>query len=262
MLNTNISELVNYTKHPINSKGYTSSCKEKLDSDGVLVLNNFLNSKSIQSILNEAIMQQQLAYYCTSYHNVFLKPFDESLPSDHPRNRHIESSKGCITDDQVSTSSPLRLLYNSIEFKDFLCYVLGEESLHKYDDNLSSINIHYASDGQELGWHFDNSSFSITLMIQDPEQGGMFEYIRDFRYNTNNKINYDSVDKLLEERIAPSVLDINPGSLVLFRGKNSIHRVTPVVGSRVRILSVLAYNSEPNIALSETARMTFYGRVN
>jgi len=41
--------------------------------------------------------------------------------------------------------------------------VLNEESLYKYDDNLSSINIHFAKTGQELGWHFDNSSFAITL---------------------------------------------------------------------------------------------------
>ncbi|HIF35534.1 MAG TPA: 2OG-Fe(II) oxygenase, partial [Candidatus Thioglobus sp.] len=30
----------------------------------------------------------------------------------------------------------------------------------------------------------------------------------------------------------------------------------------VRILSVLAYNSEPGIQLSESARMTFYGKLN
>ena len=30
---------------------------------------------------------------------------------------------------------------------------------------------------------------------------------------------------------------------------------------KTRILAVLAYNSEPNISLSETSRMTFYGRL-
>ena len=54
---------------------------------------------------------------------------------------------------------------------------------------------------------------------------------------------------------------MDPGTLVLFRGRNSIHRVTPVEGDLTRILAVLAYNSEPNISLSETSRMTFYGRL-
>ena len=52
------------------------------------------------------------------------------------------------------------------------------------------------------------------------------------------------------------------GSLVLFRGKNAIHRVTPTEGDLTRVLSVLAYNSEPDVKLSESARMTFFGKLN
>jgi hypothetical protein len=52
-----------------------------------------------------------------------------------------------------------------------------------------------------------------------------------------------------------------PGTLVMFRGRNSIHRVTPTSGDICRILVVFAYNAEPDIALSEAARMTFFGRL-
>ncbi|MCZ4279844.1 hypothetical protein O4H49_03580 [Kiloniella laminariae] len=48
---------------------------------------------------------------------------------------------------------------------------------------------------------------------------------------------------------------------MLFRGRNALHRVAPVEGDRTRILVVLAYNSQPGIALSESACMTFYGRL-
>ena len=72
---------------------------------------------------------------------------------------------------------------------------------------------------------------------------------------------YEGVDKLLKNQISYDTLNMNSGTLVLFRGKNSIHRVTPVEGEITRILAVLAYNSEPNISLSETSRMTFYGRL-
>ena len=37
----------------------------------------------------------------------------------------------------------------------------------------------------------------------------------------------------------------------------SLHRVTPTEGDVTRMLAVLAYNTQPGIALSETARMTF-----
>ena len=261
MKSTQLRGIVDLINHPIKNTDYRSNCKEKLDNNGALVLDNFLTQKAIDRILIEADKYKSLAYYCTNYHNVYLNKQDDSLPKSHPRSRKIISSKGCITDDQVPIDSPLRILYNSDEFQDFLCAVLGEVELHNYYDSLSSINIHYAKRGQELGWHFDNSSFAITLLIQKPTKGGQFEYIRDFRYDSQGVDNYKDIEDLLDGIIEPNLLVMNPGSLVLFRGKESIHRVTPVEGNKVRILSVLAYNSEPNIALSEEARMTFYGRL-
>lgn len=48
---------------------------------------------------------------------------------------------------------------------------------------------------------------------------------------------------------------------MLFRGRNALHRVSPTEGDTTRMLVVLAYNAQPDIALSESARMTFYGRL-
>ena len=257
-----LASILNTKSHPIDDLEYRSKCKSMLYQDGVLVLKNFLLPDSIRSILEEAIQQERLAYYCVNEHNVYLEPFDDNYHKSHPRNKTVISSKGCITDDQVPKGSALRSLYDSEDFKEFLCSVLNEESLYKYDDNLSSINIHYAKTGQELGWHFDNSSFAITLLIQKPEAGGEFEYIRDFRNSKNNDNKYDQVLDLISGQCKPKKLAMENGSLVLFRGKDAIHRVTPTVGDRTRILSVLAYNSEPNVKLSETARMTFFGKLN
>ncbi|MDC3316220.1 2OG-Fe(II) oxygenase [Candidatus Thioglobus sp.] len=258
---TKLASIIDLQKHPIDENHYREKCKTKLDKSGVLVLDNFLFESSVKSILAEAKAQENLAYYCVNEHNVYLDPFDKELSKSHPRNKTVSSSKGCITDDQVPEKSSLRALYNSPTFKDFLCVVLGETVLYKYDDNLSSINIHYAKEGQELGWHFDNSSFAITLLIQKPEAGGQFEYIRQFRNSDNNDNNYDGVLDLLNGSCNPEKLLMENGTLVLFRGKDAIHRVTPTIGNRTRILSVLAYNSKPDVSLSESARMTFFGKL-
>ncbi len=258
---TKLASIIDLQKHPIDENHYREKCKTKLDKSGVLVLDNFLFESSVKSILAEAKAQENLAYYCVNEHNVYLDPFDKELSKSHPRNKTVSSSKGCITDDQVPEKSSLRALYNSPTFKDFLCIVLGETVLYKYDDNLSSINIHYAKEGQELGWHFDNSSFAITLLIQKPEAGGQFEYIRQFRNSDNNDNNYDGVLDLLNGSCNPEKLLMENGTLVLFRGKDAIHRVTPTIGNRTRILSVLAYNSKPDVSLSESARMTFFGKL-
>ena len=257
-----LASIIDLEKHPINESHYREKCKAELDKNGVLVLDNFLFESSVKSILDEAKTKEDLAYYCVNEHNVYLDPFDQTLSKSHPRNKTVTSSKGCITDDQVPKKSSLRALYNSPKFKDFLCSVLDEAVLYKYDDNLSSINIHYAKEGQELGWHFDNSSFAITLLIQKPLAGGQFEYIRQFRNSQINDNNYDGVLNLLNGNSIHEQLSMENGTLVLFRGKDAIHRVTPTIGNRTRILSVLAYNSKPGVSLSESARMTFFGKLN
>ena len=263
MINKKIlSTIIDMDTHPLNSSIYRFECRDKLDNDGVLVLENFLLKDSIKSILNEANKHEDLAYYCVNKHNVYLKPSDPSFHDNHPRNKNVISSKGCITDDQIPDDSSLRVLYNSKIFKEFLCEVLNEETLYKYDDELSSINIHYAKEGQELGWHFDNSSFAITLLIQKPISGGYFEYIRDFRSSSVNESHYEQVSNLLDNKCSPQRLKMENGSLVLFRGKNAIHRVTPTEGGLTRVLSVLAYNSRPDVKLSKSARMTFFGKLN
>jgi hypothetical protein len=56
------------------------------------------------------------------------------------------------------------------------------------------------------------------------------------------------------------VLAFDPGDLVVFRGRNAIHRVTPTLGNVTRMLVVFAFNDQPGVALSESALTTFYGR--
>ncbi|THB82261.1 2OG-Fe(II) oxygenase, partial [Pantoea allii] len=161
----------------------------------------------------------------------------------------------------IAADSPLRQLYNDALFQRFLCDVLEEKALYPYADPLSSINLHYAPHGQELGWHFDNSSFAITLLVQKPLAGGLFQYVKDLRDADAGEMNFAGVDAVLDERQPVDVLEIDAGDLVLFRGRNSLHRVTPTEGEVTRMLAVLAYNTQLGIALSETARMTFYGRL-
>ena len=64
---------------------------------------------------------------------------------------------------------------------------------YKYDDNLSSINIHFAKKGKSLVGILTTHHLQLLLLIQKPEAGGEFEYIREFRNSKNNDNNYDRV---------------------------------------------------------------------
>jgi alkylated DNA repair dioxygenase AlkB len=256
-----MSALIRFDLHPLADADWRRECREQLNQHGALVLRQFLQPDALQSIIAEGNAQRHLAYHTLSKHNVYLMKKDEAYDADHPRNRDVISTKGCITDDVIAAESPLRQLYNDELFKSFLCDVLGETALYPYADPLSSINLHYAPDGQELGWHFDNSSFAITLLVQKPCAGGIFQYVKDLRDADAGEMNFEGVAAVLDQRQPVDALAIEAGDLVLFRGRNSMHRVTPTEGDITRMLAVLAYNTQPGIALSETARMTFYGRL-
>ncbi len=256
-----IAEIVDLDAYPLNDLAFLDRCNATLNEVGVLVLADFIRPDALSVLVTESIAGQDQAYFCAQDHSVYLTPHNPAYPADHPANKQVVSSKGCICDDVISPTSPLRTLNDDPSFCDFIKHATGETALYPYADPLSSINIHYANRGQELGWHFDNSSFATTLLIQKPDAGSRFEYIKDLRDADAGEMNYDGVAALLNGAVQPEVLSMDPGALVLFRGRNAIHRVSPNESDRTRMLAVLAYNAEPDVSLSENARMTFYGRL-
>lgn len=256
-----LADIIDIARYPLRDDSFLAQAARTLDEAGALILPGFINDSALAQLVQEAEAAQDQAYFTKGTHNVYLTARDDSLPDTHVMNRQITSSKGCICTDQVPDSSPLHVIYHDPVFQNFICQIVGQVAIYPYADPLSSINVHYAHEGQELGWHFDNSSFAITLLLQAPEAGGRFEYVKDLRDAEAGDLNFAGVADLLDGKTTPDSLAITPGSLVLFRGRNAIHRVTPTKGQTPRYLVVLAYNDAPDIALSEAARMTFFGRL-
>lgn len=224
------------------------------------MLTGFVRADVINQIVAEWDGREHDAFYADKTHNVYLTEPDPGLDEDHPFNRQIVSSKGLIADDQIPVDSPLREIYDHPGFRQFLCGVLGIDTIHPYDDKLSSINVHFADEGRELGWHFDNSSFAVTMLLQAPQSGGRFEYVPQVRDADGGEMGFDQVDSILDGAEAVETLAFAPGDLVMFRGRNALHRVTPTVGTVTRMLVVFAFNDQPGVSLSESALGTFYGR--
>lgn len=246
--------------HPIDDAGYIAACKEQLDGNGVLVLDGFFRPEAVSQIVAESKLAERDVFYAGSTHNVYLTPPDPSLPDDHPFNRQVVSSKGLIADDQVPDTSPLRAVYDATSFRSFLCGVLGIDAIYPYADSLSSINVHFAGVGRELGWHFDNSSFAVTMLLQKPAGGSRFEYVPDVRDADAGEMGFEKVEAVLDGQAEVATLEFEPGALVLFRGRNAMHRVTPTEGDITRLLAVFAYNDKPDVQLSDSALKTFFGR--
>ena len=257
-----IDKIVNLDLHPINtSKYYMDSCKKKLKNNSVLQLDNFLLSKSLKKIQKEANALHSKAYYCSQNHTVLLNQKSNKFDINDPCNIEVKSNKGCVPHDLISLKSDLNQLYNSIDFIKFLETVLDINQIYPYKDTLSSINYNYYEKNQQLGWHFDNASFAITLMIQSPDSGGVFEYINEGRNFKKNFIDKKLIKSVMNNSYKANQLSVDPGTLILFYGRNYLHRVTPVTSKKCRILVTLNYNLESGIELSENARLTFFGRI-
>jgi len=248
-------------RHPIDDELYRATCAGRLNLDGALVLKGFFTQPFVDQVLAESTGREDESFFATGTHNVWLTPPDSELDTEHIFNRQIVSTKGLLADDQVANDSPTRAVYDDEAFRSFVADVVGVDEVHSYADDLSSVNVHFHRDGEELGWHFDNSSFAVTTLIQPPEDGGTFEYVKDLRNAEADEQNFAGVQTAIETREGVETLDFAPTDLVLFRGRNSMHRVTPSEGERTRILIVLAFNTEPGIGLSNSAKQTFYGRM-
>ena len=247
-------------RHPIEDDAYRAACRSRLEHDGALVLQGFATAEAVRQIVAASDPQEANAYYADKTHNVYLTPANPALAPNHPFNRQIESSKGLIADDEIPAASPLRDIYDDATFRAFLCSVLGIDNIHPYADRLSSINVHFAAEGMELGWHFDNSSFAVTMLLRAPDGGGHFQYVPAVRDADAGDMAFERVGKILDGDEPVHTLHFAPGDLVLFRGRNAIHRVTPTQGDTTRLLVVFAYNDSSGVALSESALNTFYGR--
>ncbi len=137
--------------------------------------------------------------------------------------------------------------------------LLDKKVLYPYSDSLSSININYYDKGDALGWHFDNSDFTITLLIKNCTKGGVYEFFNNMRYNDGQE-NYDFVEKILDNKVIGTKVDSIEGDLMIFKGNKSIHQVTAVREGE-RILATFNYNEAEGISLSEQSRKTFFGRI-
>ena len=56
-------------------------------------------------------------------------------------------------------------------------------------------------------------------------------------------------------------LYLAPGTLALFEGRYSIHRVGPVEGSKPRVIALLGYDTKPGTVSSDLLKQRRYGRV-
>jgi hypothetical protein len=198
------------------------------------------------------------AYTHKRRHNIYFRTDIEGLAPDHPALRRYDTINHTLCGDQLAGTIVGRI-YEWLPLADFLACVMEKPRLFLMADPLARVNVMGYRAGEALNWHFDRSEFTTTLLIQSPEAGGEFQYRSDLR--TDGDPNYDGVARLLRgQDEAVRSLPLKPGTLNVFKGRNTAHRVTPAVGDNQRIIAVFSYYERPGVQFSREERVGFYGR--
>jgi hypothetical protein len=262
-----LSAIVDLDRYPIDrldepaGAALVEGARAALGAVGACDLPGFLLPDAVTAAVASALSVRDRAYRTEQTHDIEFSGLPvASLPADDPRRTPIRSAKEGTALDDIPAASPVRALYESAEMLRFVGEALEIEPIYRSDDPLGALNYMYYAPGDELGWHFDGADFVVTLLLQAPEAGGVFEFAPMLR--SAGERNDAGVRALLAgERSAIRTMSGEPGTLALFRGHWSPHRVTPVEGSRVRVNAVLSYARAPGHRLGEETHRLFYGRV-
>jgi hypothetical protein len=258
-------DILDLDRYPLDKPGsnqwiaLVEKCQADLERDGMFNLEGFVTSDAFLKAVDELKpIIDTLAFVHKRRHNIYFKKNIPDLAEGHPALTMTETINHTVCYDQIPNSIPA-WIYEWPPFIVFLATVMKKEALFPMRDALARINVMTYRDGEQLNWHFDRSEFTTTLLLQAPEEGGDFVYRSDLR--SDNDQNYDGVSKLLngEDELVKS-LKLLAGTLNVFRGKNTAHRVSTIKGSRERIIAVFSYFDRPGVVFSKEDQIGFYGR--
>jgi hypothetical protein len=263
---TDLAQIVDLDRYPMDDLDSPAGadlltfCRAQLEAVGACDLEGFLRPEVADAIAVEALASRDAGFRTDATHNIYFDgPVGEAAPPGDPRRTAVRTAKTGIAYDLIEPSSPLRRLYESAELTRFIAAALQADPLYRHADPVGALNTMIYEPGDEIGWHFDNADFVVTLMLQPARAGGAFEFVPMLR--TADDENHPGVTGLLGgDRAGVLGMSAARGTLALFRGRRSPHRVTPVEGDRARIIAVLAYASVPDARLSERTLELFYGR--
>ncbi|KAG7364844.1 hypothetical protein IV203_038047 [Nitzschia inconspicua] len=250
--------------------------------------NDFLTNDAIQNAVKELEQRENLVYTTDGVHTAYLRNVDHSQFSENSVYNHEMPTKVASTAfDELSSASVLRVLYHDPRLLKLVSAIVGK-TLYLSDDPLGCCSVNVFRPHFHHSFHFDESEFSVTLMLQTAEDpsSGLFQYTNPLRTHDNHDLALEATatalhlydrkglkGKELSENTSfrnsgdsgsehPSLhtLDFQPGTLLVLAGSKSLHRVTEIRGKRSRLVAVLTFASRPGFSNSAAVQTMFWGR--
>jgi hypothetical protein len=234
-------DFIDLDRYPIDRSGpgreaLIDEARAAIDSVGCAVLKGFVRAERIADLVAECDRTAQHGHRNFNRTNPYFTQDRPDLPASHPLRRFYDRSNAFVPADNFGADSLLRALYEWPAFAPFIQEALGEQRFHRYADPLADVIVNLA------------------------EEGGDFEYSPYLRTPADE--NYGGVGRVLDDdRSLIRSLRLEPGDLQIFKGRYSLHRVTPLSGPRLRYVAIFSFAEEPGMVGSPERTRQLYGRV-
>ena len=266
-MNERLKSIIDLEKYPIynlNSpkiKNLIKKCKKELDQYSCSTIPNFILPKSLKIMNSELEKQLDEVYMSKESINPYLYAEDDpKLSKDHPKRTFMKRYNGYLNSDCFKKDSEMKYLYETEELLKFISACLGVSPIFRWADPLACHAYNVMKPEGILPWHFDSCEFTLSLMIQKSEKGGVFEYCPNIRKPGNE--NFEEVKKVLNgDRTRVKQLKLEPGDLQIFKGRFTLHRVTKVEGQKSRYMCIPAYVLDPYRVNTPQHSKAIYGKI-
>lgn len=233
-------------------------CRRDLADSGCSYVPDFLLPDATTEMCAEANRLMVHARPADDRINPYLTPDDETLSTNHPKRFFETRTSSFINSDLLEEQSLLRQIYDSDVVVKFISDCLNVGQIFRWADPLGRNPYSVMKDDDYFPWHFDGNEFTVSMLVQEADEGGTFEYSPNIR-NPENE-NFDDVKEVLQggqDRVKK--LQLKTGDLQLFKGRYSLHRVTKTRG-KSRIIALPTYVTNPYLVNRPHHAKAFYGR--
>jgi len=262
-----VERVVDTARYPLTEPGSAgwkhavSRVRDELRDAGCSVLSDFVRASVVEELRLECAAIAPAAYYEVQTVNVYNTTPDPTMPADHPARTSMQRGNAFVSRDNIPGDTIVHQLYTSSPFRRFIAACVELPEIHELSDPLAGLCLNIVAPGRSHPWHFDTNEFAVSMLTQAPPAGGLFEYCPDIR--SAREENLDDVRAVLAGSGEHLVrrLSLRPGDLQLFKGRYSLHRVSPVRGDTARHTAIFAYSQRAGVVGTAARTRQLFGRV-
>jgi len=181
-----VKEIINLEKYPLNEinstkyKELINYTRKQLNEDGCCLLSDFIKPDSIKRMKEEVDRNLGKIYFTNDKHNPYFTKEDSTLNEKHPKRIFSLRQSGYLNSDDLEKDSDLNKFYDLEEMLKFTSDSLEVFPLYKWADPLGKNPYSVMHTDHYFPWHFDGNEFTLSVLIQKAEKGGLFEYVPIF----------------------------------------------------------------------------------